>query len=166
MNHYHGNCKLEERLTPIKNSKNKCLNYWCEEHQVLCGKSFWEIGFDNEEKSKDLWGVKYFNNHQFNRKNNKLKKRIPKNWNNLDCFNMIAYCMKECFLRNPLFQADEEKEKKERIKFANNKDNKLIDLFCDCSNNFEASKLRKEIIKKNTDIPKTINERLNDLMNK
>jgi len=93
-------------------------------------------------------------------------KRIPKDYKATGCFELAAAGIKECFLRNESFQEDEDKEKLQRIEFANNRDNKLIEMFCDCSNNFEPEKLRKEIIKYSTQKPKTLQERLDDLMTK
>lgn len=92
--------------------------------------------------------------------------RIQKDYQVIGCFELSAASIKECFLRNESFQEDEDKEKLRRIEFANNKNNKLVELFCDCSNNFESEKLRKEIIKYSTQKTKTIQERLDDLMTK
>lgn len=70
------------------------------------------------------------------------------------CFNLVAETITRLFI--PVEdRADQTYEQqlakyKERVKFAKNKNNKLIDLFCDCSHNFEESRLRQEIIKYNT----------------
>jgi len=65
------------------------------------------------------------------------------NINNMDynqeaCFNFIADCISRCF--SPVQYGTETKE--DRIRFANSK---LIEVFCDCSHNFEASRLSKKI---------------------
>lgn len=70
------------------------------------------------------------------------------------CFNLVAECIAQLFtpVGDRADQSYEEQRKKyqKRVNFAKNKNNKLIDLFCDCSHNFEEGRLRKEIIKYNT----------------
>jgi len=68
MNHYHGDCKLKVVITTPSNGKRGCMNFWCEEHQVMCGKSCYELGWNGEEDDKKLWGKKYQSSSQFTKK--------------------------------------------------------------------------------------------------
>ena len=88
------------------------------------------------------------------KKENKNNLRYQGEYQTVGCFNLVAECLSRLFI--PVEKSvdksfeQERKEYKNRVNFAKNKNNKLIDLFCDCSHNFEESRLRQEIIKYNT----------------
>ena len=54
------------------------------------------------------------------------------------CFNLIAECISQCFVGG--YSISE--TRRDREDFSKSK---LVSLFCDCSHNFEADKLRKLI---------------------
>jgi len=54
------------------------------------------------------------------------------------CFNLIADCISRCF--SPVQNGTETKD--DRVRFS---DSRLIEVFCDCSHNFETSKLSNKI---------------------
>ena len=56
---YHGDCKGEFMLIFRERKYSPCLNFFCYEHQVMCGRSGWELGWCYKTDSKKIWGKKY-----------------------------------------------------------------------------------------------------------
>ena len=61
-------------------------------------------------------------------------------------FNLMAACIEHTIRTKKGDRQSIEKQKQEAREFSKSK---MIDLFCDCSYNFEAERLRKIIIEKN-----------------
>jgi uncharacterized protein YicC (UPF0701 family) len=102
------------------------------------------------------------------KKENKNNLRYQGEYQPVGCFNLVAECLSRLFIpvedRADQTYEQQQAKYKERVKFAKNKNNKLIDLFCDCSHNFEESRLRQEIINYNTKL--TPREELEKLLMK
>lgn len=58
---FHGRCNLTPLFTVTQAGTRPVLNFHCQEHNVLCGKSCWELGWCYGTNSKEVWGKKYFN---------------------------------------------------------------------------------------------------------
>ncbi len=71
------------------------------------------------------------------------KKNKPIDYNESGCFRLALATVASCFANNKDY---EEKEAAKAFAL----DGKLIKMLCDCSDNFESTKLRKLIIKKNS----------------
>lgn len=69
-------------------------------------------------------------------------------YNEQGCFKLIAYTIAGCF-REGGFKSREKSDHEKKInrKFATK--GKLLNLFCDCSDNFEIGKLKNKILKAN-----------------
>jgi len=59
-----------------------------------------------------------------------------------NCFKLMCDVVAQCFISTPTIKRRGKKVKETRRFFA---DSKGLELFCDCSNNFEHKKLKKEI---------------------
>jgi hypothetical protein len=69
---YHGKCKLTPRFTVSQVGCKPALNFYCEEHDILCGKDCWELGWCYGTNSKLVWGKKYFNKYHAKKLKTKL----------------------------------------------------------------------------------------------
>jgi hypothetical protein len=108
----------------------------------------------NKSKSKSTRGVRKFR---------VVLTDKEVDYTQIGCFRVIAATIANCFVLPSGGQKYLEK-RKTVLNFA--KKSPLIELFCDCSDNFEAQRLRKLIIKKNSPIIKRFTKYANRNKNK